>query len=400
MKLRILIWPHELVTGGSQINAIDLAAELGKLGHEVELFAPPGPLVSKIEALGVSYRPAPQTRGGLDLRILRAFGAEMRRFEPDIVHTFESSPSIHSSIAAFRRPQRNVTTIMSMSVPAHIPAHVPLTVGTGALSEGQAGRAGQVYLWEPPVDTEFDAPGDTVRAREVLGLDPERAVISVVGRLSAEHQKARGIVAALDTLAATADLPPVTVIVAGAGDEESLVVQAAARANEHPNIDVRLLGNVPDPRPVYDAADIVFGMGGSALRAMSHAKPVIVQGRDGFWLLLSPETAPQFRITGYFGEGTSGGPTFGELVTRLIAQPIMRDQLGQFGRELVVADYSLAHAARLIESIYLEEVDADRSRASVRRSLNRAYLRYAKFRVALAAPWLQDAFRAVTGRHE
>ena len=39
-----------------------------------------------------------------------------------------------------------------------------------------------------------------------------------------------------------------------------------------------LAGEMLDPRPAYAAADVVLGMGGSALRGMAFGKPLVVQG--------------------------------------------------------------------------------------------------------------------------
>ena len=99
-------------------------------------------------------------------------------------------------------------------------------------------------------------------------------------------------------------------------------MRAAARsAAGAPGLDVRLLGDVPDPRVVYDCADVVFGMGSSALRGMAHAKPVIVQGLEGFWALVSESSIARFYEDGFFGAGPSGDPPFVEIVARLLEEP-------------------------------------------------------------------------------
>ena len=40
--MRIVVYPHRLEIGGSQINAIELAAAVRDLGHEVIVFGQPG----------------------------------------------------------------------------------------------------------------------------------------------------------------------------------------------------------------------------------------------------------------------------------------------------------------------------------------------------------------------
>lgn len=394
-----MVCPHELVTGGSQMNAIDLASRLKSRGHEVEIYARPGELITRITEAGIAFVAAPGRKGKRVAPLRRAaLAREIRRFRPDIVHTYEAPPTVASALVAATVAHHNVTTVMSMHVPDYVPGDVPLFVGTEELAVAQSRRSGPVYLMEPPIDTDADVPGDAAEARRALGIDQSQFVVVVVGRLSEEHHKAAGICEAIEGLAKS-DLPqPVTLIVAGSGDRESDVAEAAGRAAGHPGLTIRLEGNVSDPRTIYRAADLVFGMGGSALRAMSHAKPLIVQGRDGFWLALTTETVGLFLQQGFFGRGDSGGPDIASTILRLERDPGLRDEMGRFGRELVIARYSMEMATSMLEAAYAFELDRD-IRFSVRRAyLFQAYLRYGRFRIAVAAPWLQRFVRWVSGR--
>jgi glycosyltransferase involved in cell wall biosynthesis len=391
--LRVLVCPHELVRGGSQINAIDLAARLRDRGHTVEVYAPPGPLVELIEARGLAYREAPRT-GPTRPRALRAMAREIARFSPDIVHTYESWPTVSAAIVGVVRPHRAVTTVLSMDVPDYLPEDAPLIVGTAELADRARARRDAVHLLEPPIDVDADAPGDTLAARRRLGVRPDAFVVSVVGRLSAEHEKARGVAAAIDALAAASDLPPTTLLVAGDGDDAEAVRAAARRARESVALEVVLLGDVPDPRDVYDAADVVFGMGGSALRGLAHAKPLIVQGRDGFWLPFGPDTADVFLSQGFFGSGDTGQ----RFVTALagLRDPAVRRALGEFGRGFVTGRFGLDRAAHVLEDLYTAELTRDARRPV--REAGRTLVRFARYRLALAAPGVQRGWRRLTGR--
>ena len=397
--LRIMVCPHELVTGGSQINAIDLAGRLKRRGHEVEIYARPGELNARIAEAGIAFVPAPG-RGGRRVAPPGRAGLarEIRRFRPDIVHCYEAPPTVASAAVAATLPHHSLTTVMSMHVPDYIPEDIPLFVGTAELAAGQSHRSGPVHLMEPPIDTDADAPGDTAGARRELGIDEQQFVVAVVGRLSLEHEKAAGVCEAIEMLARRDLERPVTLIVAGSGDREAEVVAAARRAEGHPGLTIRLEGNVPDPRVIYRAADVVFGMGGSALRAMSHAKPLIVQGREGFWRVLTPETVDQFLQQGFFGAGPSGGPDIATAILDLEHDAALRGRLGSYGRALVLDRFSLEGATSMLEAAYAVELTRDVSFSARRRSLVQSYLRYGKFRLAIAAPWLQRAFRRLSGR--
>jgi glycosyltransferase involved in cell wall biosynthesis len=394
--MRVLVCPHELVTGGSQLTAIAFAERLRDRGHEVEVYAPPGPLAELVRRQGLTYRAAPASRT-VGPRSVLAMSREIGRFAPDIVHTFESAPTVSSAAASLLRPHRTVTTMLSMDVPDYVPTHAPLLVGTAALAEEARAHRDDVHLMEPPIDVDHDAPGDVAAAREALGIGRDAFVVAVVGRLSAEHHKAAGIVAAIEEMTAHPDLPPTVLLVAGSGDEAARVRDAAARAAAGADrLDIRLLGDVSDPRAVYDAADVVFGMGSSALRAMAHAKPLIVQGRDGFWELLTPATAPLFLAQGFFGEGPTG-ERFVDLLGELRDEN-RRAELSGFGYTLVHERYALAAAVDRLEAIYAAEIERRRTRTTSVRSVVASLLRFARFRIAITAPAVPRLYRRLTGR--
>ena len=48
--MKILVFAHQLEIGGTQTNAVELSAALRDLhGHEVSLFATPGPAVKLVQ---------------------------------------------------------------------------------------------------------------------------------------------------------------------------------------------------------------------------------------------------------------------------------------------------------------------------------------------------------------
>ena len=71
--MRILVYPHDLGVGGSQLNALDLAAAVRARGHEVLVHGTPGPLVDRVHELGLEFveaapigrRPSPAAVAGL-----------------------------------------------------------------------------------------------------------------------------------------------------------------------------------------------------------------------------------------------------------------------------------------------------------------------------------------------
>src|SRR5690606_31399196 len=142
---------------------------------------------------------------------------------------------------------------------------------------------------------------------ECMAHDAQKLVV-VVGRLAAllKIDGLKVLIAAVGRLAKTYD---VALAVIGEGPERPTVESAAAAANAQAGRQVvRLLGARKEPRPYYLAADIVVGMGGSALRAMALGKPLIVQGEKGFWEVADASTAKVFQRQGWYGVGTGENP--------------------------------------------------------------------------------------------
>jgi len=366
--MRIVVYPHELAIGGSQINAIDLAAAVRDRGHDVWVYSQAGPLVDYVvdekglpfvAARELRYRPAPS-------RIAQLYQLA-RRERIDVIHGYEWPPCLDAYYGArllHRVPI--VCTVLSMDFTPLIPTTVPLLMGTPALAEQVATRwAGQVGVMEPPIDTVKDRPdldGSAFRARHGVAAD-ELLVVSV-SRLSVDL-KLDALKDAIDGVAAVADQLPVRLILVGEGDASAELSQRASAVNAAAGRTiVELNGPMLDPRQAYAAADVVVGMGSSALRAMAHGKPVVVQGERGFARTFDRASAPEFFHHGFYGIG-SGGSAAGvvaEALRRILADPVARIDLGRLGREAVVTRFSLDAAADQLVGHYQAACDSLSSR--------------------------------------
>jgi L-malate glycosyltransferase len=142
-------------------------------------------------------------------------------------------------------------------------------------------------------------------------------------------------------------------VIVGDGPARDEIERRASRGNAVAGRRaVSLTGFMDDPRPAYAAADVVLGMGGSALRDMAFGKPLIVQGELGFWKLCTPETVEEFLEAGWFGlgnlaiAGDETGIAAGAEQLRAELEPLINDQalrndLGRFGRTLIEARFNL-----------------------------------------------------------
>jgi L-malate glycosyltransferase len=360
--VKVLVYPHELAIGGCPINAVDLAASIVEQGHEAIVYGIPGPLNDYIAAKGLrfmpaqalQYRPAP-TRVAQLARLARAEGI-------DLIHAYEWPPCLDAYFGAHLvGGVPLVCTVLSMALVPLIPESIPLVMGTRQLAEdAQQRRAGRVDLIEPPIDSDHDSPlVDGIEFRRRHGIAPDEILVVVVSRLAVDL-KLDSLVRAIDAVADLAGRLPVRLVMAGTGDAADQLSSRARSANAALGREViKLPGPTLDPRPAYAAADVVLGMGSSALRGMAFAKAVVVQGEEGFSSVFDPSTSDLFFHQGFYGigDGRPGCELLSSQIESLVADPGLREDLGRFGRQVVVDRYSLHSASTTLLKIYQETLD-------------------------------------------
>jgi glycosyltransferase involved in cell wall biosynthesis len=369
MTRRIVVYPHSMEIGGSQLNAVELAAAVQKLGHEVIVISEPGPLVCNVKAAGLEHHELDPHRRRPSRTTIRRLRSLVESRGIDVVHGYEWPPGVEAYYSALRdaggsatdrRPVTAVCTIMSLVVAPFLPPSLTLVVGTREIQERTLPHYRRVHLIEPPVDVSANAPDHPVdEFREKFGLAPGPLDIVVVCRLVPEL-KLEGILTAIDTVGRLAADLDLRLIVVGDGTARAQVEQHAAAANAAAGRRVVVLtGKLADPRPAYAAATVCLGMGGSALRSLAFAKPLIVQGEHGFFELLTPDSEPFFLNQGWYGQGAgrNEGPIrFEAAVRKLYDDPELRGKLGRHGRDLVAERFSLEKAARVQVDIYEQAI--------------------------------------------
>ena len=364
--LNVLVYPHAMEVGGSQLNAIELAAAVRDLGNEVTVLSDDGPLVQRVRELDLPHVFLPPDRRRPSPIVVRQLRRLIRRDHLQIIHGYEWPPALEAAAAAYPgRRTAAVCTVMSMAVAPFLPRSMPLIVGTRALQERTAGeRTGPVYLIEPPVDVIGNAPGHPVdEFRAAHDLTPGFVDIAIVCRLVPEL-KLEGILTAVDVVGELAEELPVRLVITGDGKARATVEERAAKANARAGRRaVVLVGELFDPRPAYAAADVVLGMGGSALRALAFGVPLVVQGEQGFWELLTPDSCELFLRQGWYGvgDGTGGADRLSAILRRLVPDRDTRAKLGAYGRTLAVERFSLQRAAQTQVEIYREALAGGRS---------------------------------------
>ena len=357
--MRLLVYPHELAIGGSQINAIDLAAGAAEAGHDVIVYGVSGPLVEYLASRGLRFIPAhPLKYRPAPTRILE-LARIAHRERLDLIHAYEWPPCLDAYYGAgFVRGTPVLCTVLSMTVMPYIPASVPLIMGTEELGqEARRSHRGKVWVIEPPIDTARDNPSiEGSEFRRAHGVGPDNLLVVSVSRLAVDL-KLDALVRAIDAVDHLADRHPVKLILLGGGPAQAALSERAQAVNARRGREVVAIpGPSLDPRAAYAAADVVVGMGSSALRALSIGRPVIVQGEAAFSLVFEPKTLAVFLKQGFYGVADSA-PGAGRLATQiesLLVDAERRAALGRFGREIVIRHFSLEAALSKQLKIYDE----------------------------------------------
>lgn len=361
--MKILVFAQHLEVGGTQTNAIELAAALrDKHGFEVVLFATPGPMAEVARRCGLRYLPASDPLIHPSPTRMLALYRAVRRERPDLIHVWDWWQCIDAYYCEHllkRIPL--VVTDMNMTLTRILPKSPLTTFGVPELVL-QARAAGwrQAELLLPPVDVRLNSPGtvDTRDFREHYRIKDGELAIVTVSRLapSLKGESLRRTVAAVRELG---NKLPLRLIIVGDGVVRPELERLAQTTNAKLGREaVTLAGELIDPRPAYQSADIVVGMGGSALRGMAFGKPVVIVGEKGFASTFDEETAESFYANGIFGVG-GGDPENLRLTSslrNLAEQPAGLAALGVFSRRFVVQHFALETIAERLAGYYRRAV--------------------------------------------
>ena len=356
---RVLVQLNSLGLGGTQLNALDFAAEVTRWGYESVLIGPAdtipkGPSLLDVAAeQGVEISPFDRPRttlsGAWTMRELAT------RHNADIVHVYGSwgyRSAWWGACGLGRRPL--VLTVYEMSVEELTPKRVPLIVGTRYLEEDLAGRPGGVRLISPPVDVVRDdathvSPAAFLRTHALV---PGNLRVVMVTRLDEEMKAAsvQSAVAAMGLL----NRSDLDLVIVGTGSAEQRLRAAGEIVNHKLQRNaVVFTGPLADPRPAYAAADVMIGMGGSAARTLSFGKPLVVAGEAGWFQLFTPANAADLFRSSFWSPAVVDGPAqylAGILGPLLVDRP-QRESLGAFGRSFALTHFGLpAMAAKLAET--------------------------------------------------
>jgi glycosyltransferase involved in cell wall biosynthesis len=297
-------------------------------------------------------------------RMLKAVVKVCEQERPDVVHVWDwwQYAQAFVPVCLYKRLPMVVSDMISEDVPRVLPKSVITTFGTPELVERWRCKGWKrASLLLPPVDiSENTVVGGTGASfRAAWGISREETLLVTVSRLAGEF-KAEGIRRAIRAVADLHPSMPLRYVIVGDGNAKGDLLALAAEVNAQLKRNAVLFtGEMLDPRPAYDAADLLVGMGGSALRGMAFSKPVIVVGAAGFCEVVDSNTWRRFLHQGLYGigDGDTGGRRMRATVERLAGKPMERYEVGQFSRAFVAAHFSIGNVAEQLNDLFERAID-------------------------------------------
>lgn len=375
---RVLIHVNNLGLGGTQINAVDLAAATTEFGFESVVVGPEhtlpaeGPSLVDVAAarrvrLDTYDRKSLKIRGATTLTGAHTLSRLASRHRADIVHVYSTG----FNRAAYWGPclfgtRPLVITVYEMEIDTAVQERASLIVGTKYLHEEQEARPGPTELISPPVDLDRDNPdvvsGATFRAAH--NVTSEQTAVVIVSRLD-EEMKSFTVEVAMRAADALSH-PAVVLVVVGTGTAaERLNRQAAAINSRQGRQAVIMAGPASDPRAAYSAADVVIGMGGSAARGLAFGKPLIVSGELGQFRTFRPGNAAALYRNSFWSNVPSANADEELLgcLRPLLDSEKLREELGRFGRIFAAENFGLRTMARKLSRVYKSAAGANGPKA-------------------------------------
>jgi L-malate glycosyltransferase len=348
--VKILVFVDHFIVGGVPINSIDLSAVLAQsFGHEMVLFGAPGPAVELAHERGLRFIPAPRSNGRPSLARMLALARVVRTERPDLLQVWDWRACLdaHLLIQVLMRVPMLVSH-STMQLERVLPKRTPTTYMTPELVDlARADRREPVAFLPVPIDIPHstrDADGPAFRT--ACGARTDEILLVTVSRLDS-WIKSESLVRTIATTRKLGhELPKLKLVIVGDGEARPLLERHAAEANEtlgRPA--VMLFGEMVDPRAAYAAADVVIGMGGSALRGMATGKPVIIVGKNGFAAKLDAQTQDDFLYKGMYGSGDGTDAALEDAVRRLALDASLRAQDAEIAARFVEQHFSLPVAA-------------------------------------------------------
>ncbi len=362
MNLLFVLSQIELT--GAETYAASLIKRLNDKGHKVSLVS--DTLTSEIEApyysLDIDNRRSLVNR----FRHIKFLGQIINQENINLLHAHSRASSWVAYFAS-RIARIPLVTTAHCIYPVHLSRKLMPCFGEKVIAVCGAVRdhlirdlkvkSEDVFLIPNGIDVHHFRPQvDFAGVREELGIQSGAKVVSWIGRFSGPRGKLiEKMVEKVfpEILAAILNLR--LLIVAGGNRPVFLESKVEAINQQFGCQVIRFTGLRKDMPRICAMSDLVIGAGRVALEVMACGRPVIAVGENKFVGVVNPQSLKEGIYTN-FGDCCEQQPVDWGRLTQSIVD-VLKDKkesadLGQWGREVVIAQFSLEKVVDRVEEVY------------------------------------------------
>lgn len=367
MGCKILMTLNGLDIGGAETHVFELVRELRRRGYEIVLASSGGSYAVQMEAEGIRHYTIPMNSRSVSAmsRSLKLLRQLIKEEKPDLIHAHARIPGFLCGMLHKKYGIPFVTTAHWVFYTNFLLNRITnwgqRTVAVSEdiktyLMDNYNVPADHIYVTINGIDTDSFSPDVSgLETRRALGIPEDAPVICLVSRLDESRAlAARKLIAVSSRLAQA--IPGVRVLVVGGGDVYEELAQAAEQANGEAGYPcVVMTGPRTDINLLVAAGDVFVGVSRAALEAMSASKPTILAGNEGYIGTFTPEKLEAARGNNFCCRGfelPEEEILLKDLLELMNAAPEEKKRLGDYGRQVILEEYSVSRMADDCEKAY------------------------------------------------
>jgi len=362
--MNILLGLMSLDIGGAETHVVTLAEALKANGHTVVVASGGGIYEEALKTAGIPhvYAPLGQKSPGAVVSSVKAIRKAIKDFNIEIVHTHGRIPSLMGGIVSKLMGRKFMTTVHAMY---KLNSYKWLSLygeKTICISEDVKDHVVKHYNVS---EDQITVIPNCIDVKKFAPTSKEASKTFTVGYISrmenALADRAIEVAGMLSTYAYEKNRL-MRVLIVGDGPDFNRVVteinQLCKRlADEYGDkkIEIQILGKRIDIPQIINQTDAVVCVSRVAMEAMSCAKPVVLLGGEGYESLLTPENynhAKASNFTGRTSQMIFGEAEFIGRMNELVESEERRLSLGKWGRERILAEYSIDEIVKETIQVY------------------------------------------------
>ncbi len=355
--MKILMTLMGMEIGGAETHVAELCRELAARGHDVTVASNGGVYVAELERCGVKHVTLPLHSKSPSCLVRSYSGLErlIKREKFDLVHAHARIPAFVCGLLQRRLKFRFMTSTHGVykvdSVLTRVTNWGERSVAVSCdvkqyLIDSYKFPSDNISITINGIDTErFSRAVDGSAQRAELGLADGKFRVVYVSRIDTEAALTGFLLC--DAAEALADeIPELELLLVGGGTALDKLRARAEEVNRKVGRELlKLTGARTDVAALISTGDCFAGVSRAALEAMSLEKPIILAGAQGYIGVLTPENLALSQSTNFCcrGEKLPDAQLITDDIRRLHAMTHdERDELGRFGRNVILEGYSVA----------------------------------------------------------